>query len=168
MWTIVNNSGTSISVNDIPVPQEILPYQTAMFEAADVLTSRTLAENLANGSLCVINFGTFTQGGPFLPVTYPVHPMATETANGASNPFTVGVFSQGLLLLNVTAMASGSSLSIAWEAFDGSVYYPAETEIANVTSTGAQAIPFSQYGVAGRFTWTVTGSVTFSLLLQMR
>lgn len=168
MWTIYNSSGASISVNDIPVPQEILPYQTAMFEAADVLTSRTLAENLANGSFCVVNFGSFAPGGPFLPVTYPIHPLATETANGASKPVTVGVFHQGLLMLNVTSMTSGSSLSIGWEAFDGTTYYPVETEIANVTSVGAQAMPFSQYGVAGRFTWTVTGSVTFSLLLQMR
>src|SRR5579875_3311371 len=155
MWSILNNSGASISVNDVPVPQEILPYQTATFEAADVLTSRTLAENIANGSLCVVDFGSFAQGGSFLPVTYPIHPLATETTNGTSNPVTMGVFSQGLLMLNVTALTAGSSLSIGWEAFDGATYYPVETEIANVTSVGAQAMPFSQYGIAGRFTWMI-------------
>ncbi len=166
MWTIGNQTSASISVKDIPIPQDLLPYSSGQFEVTDVLTSKTLAENIASGALVVTNFGTFAPGGPWLPVTYPLHPLAQEIISGQSVPVTVGVFSQGKILLNVTALTG--TLSIAWQEYDGTTYYPIGTEIAAISAVGVYAAPFSDYGIAGRMAWTLTGTATFSLALQMR
>jgi len=167
-WTLYNSSSASIAVNDIPIPQTILPYTSATFQAQDVISSLTLNSNLANGALCVTNFGSFDVGGPWLPVTYPAHASAQETQNGNSLTFTMGVFQQGKLLLNVTAISVGGSIAIGWEDFDGTTYYPNQTEITAVTVIGQTPATFTQYGIAGRLTWTIVGTVTFSLALQMR
>lgn len=166
MWTIDNQTSASISVKDIPIPQDLLPYSSGQFEVADVLTSKTLAENIASGALVVTNFGTFAPGGPWLPVTYPIHPLAQEIASGNSVPITVGVFSQGKILLNVTALTG--TIAIGWEEYDGTTYYPVGTQIAAVSATSTYIASLSDYGIAGRMTWTLTGTATFSLALQMR
>lgn len=168
MWIIYNQSNAALSVNDIPEPQEVLSNTSASFSVSDVTTSHILAENIANGALVVTSFGTFGTAGPWLPVTYPVHLSGAELQDGYSNPVTVGVFTQGQLLLNVTAISVGGSLEIGWQEWDGAAYYPASILISSVTATGPISVPFSTYGIAGRATWTVSGSATFSLLLQMR
>ncbi len=167
MWNIQNVSSGSIAVNDIPIPQTILPYQSVAFFSSDVLHSRVLSENIASGALVITNFGSFAPGTLWLPLTYVVHPMASETQSGQSLPFTMGVFSQGTLLLNVSAITG--SLNIGYEEYDGTAYYPLGTDILNVTATGPQnPVAFSSYGICGRFVWTLTGTATFSLIAQMR
>ena len=101
-----------------------------------------------------------------LPVTYNVHPLAAEIQSGESNPLTMGVFSEGKILLNVTALTG--TLAIGWQDFDGTNYYPVITEIAAVSSVGAYTAVFSDPRLAGRFVWTLTGTATFSLIVQMR
>lgn len=168
MWTILNSTSASVVVNDIAIPQTIAPYGTASFYVSDVLASRVLGENIANGSLCVTTYGSFAASDEFLPVSFPVHPLNTETQSGAGNPLTLGVFAQGMLLLNVTALTQGSSLAIGFQPFDGTAYYPPVSAIASVTATGPVDASFATVAGAGRFTWTVAGSVTFSLIAQMQ
>jgi hypothetical protein len=167
-WTIQNNSTASINVTDIPIPQELLPYTSAQFAPSDVLTSRILGENLGNGSLCVTNFGTFgTADGVFYPLTYPLLPMGAISTNGGSAPVTMGVFQEGTLMANVLSVSSGGSLTLAWEDYDGTTYYPVGT-VGTIDSAGAQVFALSEYGTAGRLTWMVSGSVQCSLSLQVR
>lgn len=166
MWTISNQTSASISVKDIPIPQDLLPYSSGNFEASDVLISNTLAENIASGALVITNFGTFAPGGPWLPVTYNIHPLAQELASGNSSPVTTGVFTQGRILLDVTELSG--TISIGWEDYDGTSYYPTVTEITAISSTGQYTTPFSNYGIAGRMIWTLTGTATFGLKLQMK
>ncbi len=167
-WTILNSSTASINVTDIPIPQELLPNTSAMFNPSDVLTSRILGENLANGSLCVTNFNTFgTSSGSFYPVTYPILTETTLTTNGSSAPVTVGVFSQGSLMVNVSNLSSGGSVTFAWEDYDGITYYPIGT-IGEVTSNGPVVFSVDEYGMAGRVKWTVVGSAECSVALQMK
>lgn len=167
-WTILNTSTASINVTDIPIPQELLPNTSAVFHPTDVLTSRILGENLGNGSLCITNFGTFgASNGAYYPVTYPLVGMTTISTNGASNPFTVGVFRQGTLMVNVESLSSGGSLTLSWEDFDGETYYPVGT-VGEVTEAGAYVFSLQEYGIAGRVSWQVSGSAECSMALQMR
>lgn len=171
MWTVLNGTSSSINVTDIPGDAvQILPYQSALFDFRDIEQSRILAENIGNGSLAVTSFGTFAEGGPWLPITYPVHPLATETQDGHSQLLTVGVFSVGKVLLNVASVdaALSSSIEVGWEEFDGTDYYPAQTILATTTQPGLTPLDFNDYGIAGRFSWTIVGSVEFALLFQLR
>lgn len=165
-WTVYNTTANSINVTDIAIPQEIGPFSSAQFEVADFLSSRILAETIATGGLCVTSYGDFMPSNGWMPVTFPVHPLGQEIQNGQSPPYSIAPFSGGMLYLNITAI--NGSLSISWQPFDGEAYYPAVSLVDAVTGVTQTVQPFTQQGIAGRFIWTVSGSVTFSLKLQMR
>lgn len=168
-WTIYNASTASINVTDIAQPQQILPATALEFEFADVMQSRVLAQNIALGALVVTACGDYgPMTGPVAPVTYSVHALQQESQDGNSGPFTMAPFSDGLLLLNVTALGSGSSVAIGFEPWDGATYYPAVSAVAAQTVVGPVTQTFKPAGIAGRFTWTVVGTATFGLLYQVQ
>ena len=169
-WTVANATASPIEVQDVGDPQTILAQGSAEFLFQDFLTSRTLQEQIGAGALCVVSMGDFAPFARIAPVTYPLHPSATEIQNGNSNPVTLAPFQAGTLFLNVTAVGTGGSVAISFEPWDGTTYYPAESVIAAVSAVSATMQGFFPVGapIAGRFTWTIAGSVTFSLGYQVR
>ena len=170
-WTVANATASPIEVQDVGDPQTIAAYGTSDFLFQDFLTSRTLQEQIGAGALCVVGMADFAPLAPMAPVTYPLHPSATETQDGESLPVTLAPFSAGSLFLNVTEIGASSSVAISFEPWDGTAYYPAQSVIAAVSAVGPVApTDFFPTGapIAGRFTWTITGSVTFSLGYQVR
>ncbi len=169
MWTILNQSQATITVNDVSEPQEMLPNTSAAFPLSDVLSSLTLSKNLAEGALVATSMQSFAPGGPWAPVTYPLWTQTTsQTQNGDSFYVTTGVYSAGTLLANVSAITG--TLTLLWQPFDGVNEYPAQT-LVSATATGSLAptsIPLA--GVCGRLAWMLSsgGSATFSAYGQMR
>lgn len=172
MWTVANDTPNTVMVNDIPGPVQILPYTNADFEYQDVLNSKTIASNLTTGGLCVVSFGDFAAiNGKFLPVTYKLHQNATEIENGNSNPFTVAPFDSLYLMLNVTALNPGSTIVLSMEYYDGTVYYPSTQVLpssGNISAVGQYVAQITPVGMAARFLWAISGSVTFTLIGQLR
>ncbi len=174
-WVVYNPGPNSLNVTDIAIPQLIEPFSTADFEAADFLDSRILAAAVGSGQLCIVSFGDFLPFEGWAPVTYPAHPLTAEVSSGESSPLTIAPFSVGTLYLNVTAVASGS-LALAWQPLiydlvGGIAYFGTTPLLSTLTTTQQIAQAFAGLGgmgTAGRFVWTITGSVTFSLSLQMR
>lgn len=176
MWTVYNGTTNSLNVADIGMPQLIPPFGTAEFAATDFLSSRILAAAVGSGQVCIVNFGDFLPlAAGWAPITYPVHPTAAEVSSGASSPLTIAPFSAATLYLNITEVSEGGSLAVSWEplVYDlvgGIVYFSAESIISGIATPEQVAMydAFTDLDVAGRFTWTVAGSVTFSLVLKMR
>lgn len=169
-WTVQNVSQAPVPVLDVPDPQTIAPGASAEFQVRDFLNSTTLAQNVASGALCVVNYGDFAPMSQWAPVTYQANPTPATaiTTNGQSLPFTLAPFSAGMVLLNVTALGSGGSIAVGFQQYDGTTYYPVQAVITSQTATGTAAQAFSPQGMAGRLTWTVAVSATFSLLWQLR
>ncbi len=169
-WTVQNVSNASVSVLDVPDPTTIAPGDTASFQVRDFLNSTTLASNVALGALCVVNYGDFAPMATWAPITYQANqsPSTSLTSSGYSLPFTLAPFSSGLVMLNVTALGTSSSVAIGFQAYDGTSYYPAQSVISAQSSAGAISQSFAPQGLAGRLTWTISGSATFSLLWQVR
>ena len=176
MWTVQNVSQDTVTVTDTPIPVTWMPGQQQTVPMADFLHSAQLGQAVQNQQLCVVSYGTFQPLPRFAPLTYVVvgtvtatglQP-ATLTTNGQGAPLTLAPFASGEVLLNVTTLTSGSSLAVNFEGWDGAVYYPTEPVLAAVTAPGAVQAGWPPSGVAGRFTWTVVGSVTASLLYQLR
>ncbi len=170
-WTVANTTASPVEVQDVGDPQTIAAYGTAAFLFQDFLTSRTLQEQIGAGALCVVEMGDFAPFARIAPVTYPLHPSAIEDQDGESPPVTLAPFQAGSLYLNVTAVGASSSVAISFEPWDGVAYYPAVSVIVTVSTVGAVGpTEFFPAGapIAGRFTWTITGSVTFALSYQVR
>lgn len=166
-WTVLNQSTAAIPVSDIPVPQTVQAGATADFEIADVLSSRTLAENIGGGALVVVACGDYAPFDRMAPVQYEVHASGTETQTGTSDYVTTAGYTSGQVLLNITALGVGTTLTITFEPFDGTTTYPDQSVIAVQSATGPVFQAFAPIGIAGRFKWTLGGtnpSATFSLL----
>ncbi|NMP20762.1 hypothetical protein [Sulfobacillus harzensis] len=175
-WTVQNVSQDSVTVTDTPIPVSWTPGQVQTVPLTYFLHSAQLSQAVQNQQLCVVNYGAFAPLPPFAPLTYTVlgTPGATGltpvtlTQNGASPPVTLGPYTVGTVLLNVTALgASGDSLALGFEAWDGTVYYPAQSVIAAVSSVGPVSAAFNPPALAGRFVWTVSGSVSVTALYQL-
>jgi len=174
-WTVYNSGPLALNVTDIAIPQEIGPSESGTFELADFMQSTILAEAVASGGVCVVDYGDFSPSNGWSPIVYHLHPLATETASGQSDPVTLAPFSEYILYLNVTALGSSSSVAIGYQPLVWSrttnsiIYLPPIQEIAAVSAVGAiRQVLNEPPDIAGRFTWTVTGSATFELWLLVR
>lgn len=174
-WTVQNVSQDTITVTDTPIPVSWVPGQIQTLPLAYFLHSAQLSQAVQNMQLCVVSYGAFAPLPAFAPLTFPVLGAlsatgltpVTLTQNGQSAPLTLGPFSQGSVLMNVSALTSAASLTLAFQAWDGTVYYPAQAVGSAISTTGPVAVAWDPPTLAGRFQWTVTGSVTLTLLYQV-
>lgn len=170
-WTVVNVSGNTVSITDTPIPLTWEPGQRQLVPVAYVTASAQLSQAVANQQLCIPQYGAFAPLPRWAPLTYVVAGSlgaaglqpGTVQQSGASAPLTLGPFRQGVVLANVTALSAGGSASLGFEAWDGTTYYPAETVIADITGTGPWQVAWAPGAPAGRFVWTVSGSLSWTL-----
>lgn len=178
MWLIQNVSADSVTVTDTPIPLAWLPQQSLAVPLSYVLGSTALPAAILAQQLVVLQYGSATAGGPWAPVSYVLLGTQAETGlqpatllqSSQTGPLTLGLWTTGRVLVNVTALATDASLAIGWQAWDGVAYYPAQTVLGAVTTPGPQPIvPWNPPAFAGRFVWTVTGaSVSATVCYQLQ
>ncbi|MCL6442453.1 MAG: hypothetical protein K6T83_03140 [Alicyclobacillus sp.] len=167
MWTVLNQSNASIPISDIPIPQTLEPNESGKFLPRDVMSSLALQTNLANGSLVVTEMGSLAPSEGWLPVSFPVN-NGEVLRDGQSPTFTTAMYREGTLYVNVTDLSG--TLTLGYQQFDGTTYYP-DTTLVTINATGPQTpIQISSLGFAGRVTWTLSsgGSATFDATLNVR
>jgi hypothetical protein len=175
-WTVVNVSGDTVSITDTPIPVTWEPGAIQTVPAAYFLASAQLSQAVANQQLCIVGWGAYAPLPRWAPLTYvllgtgsvgSLTPV-TLTQSGVTGPLTLAPYTQGTLLLNLTAVgASGASLAVSCEAWDGQTYYPAQAVIAATSAPGPILQAWVPPAPAARFVWTVTGSVTATALYQL-
>lgn len=169
MWTLLNQTGADIVVSDIPMEQTLSPYGSGEFLLRDVLSSRVLAQNLANGTLVVTSMSSFSPVESWAPVTYVANDGSAQvTAAGQTNAFTLGVFGSAVLYVDVSQISG--TLTLSYAEFDGQTDYPAQS-LLSTTATGPQTpTPIASLGLSGRILWSLSagGSATFRAMLLAR
>lgn len=174
-WTIQNVSLDTIATTDTPIPLTWVAGQILLVPITYVTGSAQIAQAIQNQQLCVVAYGAATPQRAWGPLTYVIQGTAGTgalapvalTQSGASPPLTTGLWTTGTLLVNVVTLATDSSLTLALQAWDGAVYYPAQSLGSAITTVGAQLLVAAPPPIAGRLTWTVTGSGSWTLLYQL-
>ncbi len=176
MWTVQNVSADIVSITDTPILLTWNPGALQSVPMAYFQQSRQLSQAIASQQLCVIAYGSFAPIASWAPLTYVVAGTLTNTGlqpvtltqSLNTAPLTLGPFTQGTVLLNVTAFgASGDSVALGFQAWDGVVFYPVQSVIAATTTMGPLSAAWNPPALAGRFVWTVSGSATVSLLYHV-
>jgi hypothetical protein len=175
-WTVMNVSPDTVTITDTPIPISWVPGQIRVVPVAYLAGSAQLSQAMVAMQLCITAYGAWMPLPPFAPVTYAVQGNwqetglvpVTVTQDGNSPPLTLGPFTQGSLLMNVADLTSGSSVALSFAAWDGAVYYPAQAVGSTLTSAGPVAVAWDPPTLAGRFQWTVSGSVTWTVLYQVQ
>jgi hypothetical protein len=173
-WTVQNVSADTLTVTDTPIPISWAPGQIQHVPLAYFLQSAQLSQALVNLQLCVTAYGAFTPLPPFAPVTFAVLGTLGATGltpviltqNGRSAPLTLGPYAAGRVLVNIQALTSGSSLALGFQDWDGATYYPVQAVGSTLSAVGPVAVTWNPPSLAGRFTWTVVGSVTVTGIYQ--
>lgn len=174
-WTVQNVSPDTITVTDTPIPVSWVPGQVQIVPAAYFLRSAQLSQAIQGMQLCITAYGAFTPLPTFAPLTYVAQGTwgatgltdVTVTQSGVGPPLTLGPYQQGTVLIDVLALSSGGSVALAFQAWDSITYYPPQTVGSTLTATGAVAVAWNPPALAGRFRWTVSGSVTWTVLYQV-
>lgn len=176
MWTIQNVSPDTVSTTDTPIPLTWAPGQRLSVPIRYATGSAQIQAAIFAQQLAVLNYGSVAPSEGWAPVTYVLLGTqtldgltpATLTQSGETGPLTLGLWTRGTLLVNLTALTSGASLAVNFQAWDGAVWYPALPVIAAASSVGPLAVTaWDPPAPLGRFVWMITGQVSATAVYQL-